>query len=102
MLTSLFTFLLICIRLCVQKAAKELVKVLAFSCVMLNETLSFKNCKISGWLKLVHSLSNLRVAQKVFSTSGSYSLAELIVPFRTDLLVAPSETELLMLMRQIL
>ena len=38
MLTSLFTFLLICIRLCVQKTAKELVKVLAFSCVIFNET----------------------------------------------------------------
>ena len=48
-----------------------------------------------------------RVAQTLFNTSGSYSLEELrscydLSIFRTDLFVAPSETELLMLMRQIL
>ena len=46
------------------------------------------------------------IAQKVFNISGSYSLEELIVqwPFNIQnwFFVAPSETELLILMRQIL
>ena len=62
---------------------------------------SYILCKILSFLP--------RVAQKAFNRPGSYLLAELIINsyyelsiFRTDLFVVASETELLMLMRQIL
>ena len=49
--------------------------------VLFKEILSFKNCKISGWQKRSYILFKIlsfkiRLAQKVFNTSGSYALAE--------------------------
>ena len=99
MVTSLFAFLLILIRLCSQKknllsiywlrVAQELVKlntwivlalwVLYSTRYCLSKTTEFLGGKSAN--ELIHKILRFStcIAQKVFNTSGSYSMADLIV-----------------------